>query len=912
MNTLSLKTRSRSVSAWFGGFFVCCVFLLPVITQAAEVTISGTLYSDEGTTPITSGATIKLAVGTSTPSVHSTTTDSGTGTFSFTIDNSNGYAANTPLVVFVDGDPTTRAAVITKASSTSANITSLDLYQDTVIVRDEGALGLTLSDLAVYDSTDDADLQYTASTTLDSLTILDEQELHIWSGDTFINAASSTLTGSFHNEGIFNHNTGRMNLSGTGETLSGTLSGSSVLGSVIVSGSYTMSDNASTTFLTVESGGSLIAPNALTITEQFSQNGTFDSNGGILYSGQSTAWGDADSGVVSVSNDQSDFVYAITSDFTGAIYVAGYYYNLANADADWQVRRITPNGRLAGTLTGDSALGDVIKLGTTTLTIADNASTSDLTLTAGTTTLGSAAASTTVLDVRGDFINEGVFTANSGEVMFGGTVQQTATGTLTGTSAFNNITITNTSGNGTTSRSIIFGAPLSVTNIFTMTASTSAAFLAGATSTFAQVDWQGTSESPVWLRSTATGTEWYLDITNDQLTVDHVNVRDSNALLSTDGVVYAFNSFDATNNTNWDFDPQYGSSTISNHDATQVNNAFSFQNKINEALFAFKLTPESGTTTITELIISLSGAKKIQPSDFTNLRLYRDFDNDAEYDATDEQVGGAGVIVLDTENRNGTITFSTDFLATTSQNYVLIADWNAPDNSSFLTLNLYPSGISSLDDVGAQTIHGSVDAIQHHRNNQGGSISRSIDNLIAPPVTPRATTTGGGPTGGEEIGDDPDFRWPTAHDGPWNNGAYAYDQVDSTYATTNTDGATTTLYNHDFPISGNTIGGITIQLEVAAIDAGGTIDVQLSWDGGTSWTSAKATSVLTTGDTVVTLGSNSDKWGRSAWSAADFSDANFRVRLTGNTSSNTIYVDALKVKVDSFNSGGGTGGGIDI
>ena len=61
---------------------------------------------------------------------------------------------------------------------------------------------------------------------------------------------------------------------------------------------------------------------------------------------------------------------------------------------------------------------------------------------------------------------------------------------------------------------------------------------------------------------------------------------------------------------------------------------------------AFKLTPDSGTATVTELVVTLQGAKKIDTADFSNLRLYRDTDADAAYDATDIQVGGAGVMSL--------------------------------------------------------------------------------------------------------------------------------------------------------------------------------------------------------------------------------------------------------------------------
>jgi len=59
----------------------------------------------------------------------------------------------------------------------------------------------------------------------------------------------------------------------------------------------------------------------------------------------------------------------------------------------------------------------------------------------------------------------------------------------------------------------------------------------------------------------------------------------------------------------------------------------------------------------------------------------------------------------------------------------------------------------------------------------------------------------------------------------------------------------------------------------------------LSPDGGTTWTTAKVTATLKKTDTVNTLGSTSDTWGRT-WAAGEFSDASFRVRVT-NVATNT-------------------------
>ena len=62
----------------------------------------------------------------------------------------------------------------------------------------------------------------------------------------------------------------------------------------------------------------------------------------------------------------------------------------------------------------------------------------------------------------------------------------------------------------------------------------------------------------------------------------------------------------------------------------------------------------------------------------------------------------------------------------------------------------------------------------------------------------------------------------------------------------------------------------------------GTVGVDLSWNAGGTWTAAKS-ATLTGSDAPTTLGASNDLWGRGSWTIAEFSDANFIVRLT-NTS----------------------------
>jgi hypothetical protein len=641
------------------------------------------------------------------------------------------------------------------------------------------------------------------------------------------------------------------------QSIGGSLTGASALGDVffIGTGEKTIIDDTFTSNFTVATGTPVIAPAQLTVRGNYTNNGTTTHNGTLNIVGEG-------------------------------------------------------NRTISGYLSGASALSDLSIANIGTTTFAANASTTDLNIGASSIVIAPS-----TLSIAGDYTNAGTFTASTSEVVLNGISAQIATGTMTGANAFDDLTITNTSGN-TTAPAITFGAPITTTGTFTMSANTSAAFAAGATSTFENVNWQGSDGNEVILRSTNEDEQWYLDIPGSQLNVEFVDVQDSNAS-STDGLITAYGSIDSGNNNGWYFVPA-GSSTIANHPATQVNNAFSFQNVTNGALFAFNLIPESGNATVTNLIVTISGAKRIDTTDFSSIRLYKDHNNNATYDATDEQVSTG---TMTSTGQQGTITFATDFLSTTTTNYLVVANWNAPDNGSFLLLSLSQSGVTAVDENGTQDIYGSVDSIQHHRNNKGGGGASSAAVGGAAPAgdgdVSGGDVDGGGtidenPNPGEEIGNHPDFHWPSAHSGYWTNAANAYDHTNGTYATTNTSNATTSYTNHGFNVPGsNQITGIEVKLEISGSTAAGTIGVQLSWDGGNTWTSTKTTATLTTSDKVVTLGGTSDTWGR-AWSPANFSNANFAVRLTGNPSSNTVKVDALQVRVYHQATGGGAGGGGEI
>lgn len=103
------------------------------------------------------------------------------------------------------------------------------------------------------------------------------------------------------------------------------------------------------------------------------------------------------------------------------------------------------------------------------------------------------------------------------------------------------------------------------------------------------------------------------------------------------------------------------------------------------------------------------------------------------------------------------------------------------------------------------------------------------------------------------------------------------------------------------PASVTSVNGIQVRVDEGMNNSGGTnwICIELSWDGGSSWTAPKSQS-LTGGATITTyaFGAANDTWGRT-WTGANFSNANFRVRITDVTSqpNKTFLLEYLAVQV---------------
>jgi hypothetical protein len=108
-------------------------------------------------------------------------------------------------------------------------------------------------------------------------------------------------------------------------------------------------------------------------------------------------------------------------------------------------------------------------------------------------------------------------------------------------------------------------------------------------------------------------------------------------------------------------------------------------------------------------------------------------------------------------------------------------------------------------------------------------------------------------------------------------------------------------YNFNFSLpSTAVVQGIQVRLDARADATSGSprICVQISRDGGVTWTSVKSTATLVTTEATYTLGNSSDTWGAS-WTPDHFSNANFRLRImdVASNTSRDFFLDYLAINV---------------
>jgi hypothetical protein len=100
--------------------------------------------------------------------------------------------------------------------------------------------------------------------------------------------------------------------------------------------------------------------------------------------------------------------------------------------------------------------------------------------------------------------------------------------------------------------------------------------------------------------------------------------------------------------------------------------------------------------------------------------------------------------------------------------------------------------------------------------------------------------------------------------------------------------------------AGAAVKGIEVRLDARTDATSGSpkMCVELSWDGGVSWTAPLTTATLSTTMKTLILGGAANTWGRS-WTPANLSNANFRVRVTdvANSTNRDFWLDWIAVRV---------------
>ena len=502
-----------------------------LIEWADPINISGNIYTNEGITAAGTGKVVKIMVGTSTPGIFATTT-AGAGGFWGYAGIQTGLGTGTPITVWVDGDTSFRAATFTQASSSlpGANITNLNLYQNRVIVRHEGtsATSTTITNMADYDGDNDPDIMYKANS--GTLTVNAGNMLYIWPGTEFApggtvtihgNAASTEVDGSLK----LPYGTGPAGTA-TSSILSMNGSKLTLAGSFLASSTSIFTSLATTTF----NATSTVPKNIISTSSPFYN---------LEFNGTVGSWNFGDNPATTTGN------FAVLTGTTTLpstnLFVGGNFANTGRIIST--LGTTTFNGTttqyLSGFMVGTSTLNNVKFSSPATTTFAANASTTNFFIESGASTTAPS-----LLSVSGNYSNSGTFNDNSGTVYIASTTApQYLSNTMTGDSAFNNLTILNNSGtDAETNPGIIFTAAASTTGTFTaITPSTKIRFKAGATTTLQNLTLDGQdSGTKITLRAatstaTAGGTQELAPTT-----VSGVSTYVSAAMVDADSVVIAF------------------------------------------------------------------------------------------------------------------------------------------------------------------------------------------------------------------------------------------------------------------------------------------------------------------------------------------------------------------------------------
>ncbi len=437
--------------------------------SAANITISGTVYSDEGVTTagasVCDGATTAVNVVVAGLTTYSSTCD-GSGVYSVT---GVTYSPGDSIIAYLL--PATGEEGATVTADPVSNISNFDIYQNRVIVRHEATDPLTIADMSVWDSSDDAAIPFTAvDSAPDTLTVDSGFGLIVWTDKTFAPQGDMTVTGgsaldydgtlkllsgsTFDGGAAEVYSLGGSLISETdatfdAQTSSTTFTSSSAGRTVDTndsgfynlafagSGDWTMLDGDINNNFLITDGTVTLPSSTTTVSGSFvNSGGAFDANSGTLLfdsavAGKTVTFGGSDANEVLFSGPgtwtMSDTTATATASFivvdgtvtlpTGTLTVAGDFVvdgTIAHAGGE-VVLTSTTGGNLV-TLSGNDLNSLTIAAAAGDYTLIDmSASLLDsLTLTGGTFTVG-----TGTLAIGGSFdVSGGTYSHASGTLLF--------------------------------------------------------------------------------------------------------------------------------------------------------------------------------------------------------------------------------------------------------------------------------------------------------------------------------------------------------------------------------------------------------------------------------------------------------------------------------------------------------------
>lgn len=540
----------------------------------ATVTIAGTLFANDRTTPITAGCTLAVSVNGAAAALTAVTSvvDGTYLTAGLTV------VAGDVLTIYIqDGVNTQKACTVTRG--TGSNMTGIDLYQNTLALRSDDGSPLTGTNINTADN--NAATGITAiiqsGTTNTALTLATgvangRIDLYIPPSQTVtMPTGTTTCRGHFTNAGSITVAAWNLTMSSQSTALDTVLT----TGGATIGGTSSSILNINMASNTTTLGDNLTCGGGLTIT-----NGTLDvtaSNRSITFTGTSgtftgTGTFTARSGTVIFAGGSSNNLVAGSNSFynitiSGATQVSLFTSNLtvthalnisvgkfalAGKNLDVTGATFTNAGTLilqgAETLTGftndtaNSGTVQYVGTGTTSYTgliagnsyanLTINGSGRTWTLTAGLTvsgtltrTVGTLVDGGFAINVAGDWTN----TAGAGAYTLTGTTTLNGAGgstqTVAGSTTFTNLTAT-----AAAARTIVFtdGTTQTISNSITL---------------------QGASGQLLTLQGSSTG-GWALAMPVTQ-TIDHVSVSYSTSTGNT--AAAGATSTNGGNNTNWTF-----------------------------------------------------------------------------------------------------------------------------------------------------------------------------------------------------------------------------------------------------------------------------------------------------------------------------------------------------------------------